>query len=120
MLLEIEGNTRTEVLYTIMKENWEQSGDFIVDDEENEEIFFDFVQILCDPTKYEGEEAKYMLEFYSGFNLDLSKILSESYKNADTEEIIDIFCNAIKEAWEWHDEEFDITYNINNFKMVDP
>lgn len=112
MLLNIEGDTRTEVLYTILKENWEQSGEFIVDEEEGEDIFYDFVQMLYDTTKYDWEEGLYMMGFYSEFNLDLSKILDDSYKNVDAEGIIDLFCSCIKEAWEFHNEEFDITYNI--------
>jgi hypothetical protein len=115
MLLNIEGNTRTEVLYTILKGNWEQSGEFIVDEEEYDDIFFDFIQILCNVEKYEGEEAVYRLKLHSEYNLDLTRLLNDSDKNIGAEGIIEIFCNCIKEAWEWNndkDSEFYITYTI--------
>jgi hypothetical protein len=112
MELWIKGDKRTEILQNILQENWEEGGVFQVDDIEN--IIYDITQMLL-LSKYEDKEARYMLELYSGFNLDLRPILKPDYKNIDPVEILDMFCNCIKESWEFNNdqENLNIEYDIS-------
>jgi hypothetical protein len=40
MTLEIEGNSRCEILKNILNEEWTQEGDFIIEGYELDDIFF--------------------------------------------------------------------------------
>lgn len=114
MTLEIHGDTRTEVLRTIIEEQWEQYGDFIIDEDEYLDIFYDFVQILCNLEKYgwDEAEAEYRLTMHAELNLDLGVVLSRTYKNIDSIGIIDVFCNCVKESWEFSNDDLEIVYEI--------
>lgn len=112
MTLEIPGNSRTEVIYNILESNWEQQGEFQIFDHEWEDIVYDFVQILCNVEKYDGEEAEYRLKLHGEFNLDLTPLLNESDKNINSKGIIDIFCNSIKESWLYDNDSLGVTYKI--------
>jgi hypothetical protein len=114
MELWIKGDKRTEILKNILQENWEEGGVFQVDDTEN--IIYDITQMLL-LSKYEDEEARYMLELHSDFNLDLRTILKTDYKNIDPEEILDMFCNCIKESWEFNNDQEDLSIEYEISKI---
>ena len=114
MELLIEGDKRTEILQNILTQNWEEVGVFQVDDTEN--IIYDIIQMLV-LSKYEDEEARYMLELHSDFNLDLRTILKPDYKNIDPVEILDMFCNCIKESWEFNNDQEDLSIDYEISKI---
>ena len=68
-------------------------------------------------SKYEDEEARYMLELHSDFNLDLRTILKPDYKNIDPVEILDMFCNCIKESWEFNNDQEDLSIEYEISKI---
>lgn len=117
MTLEVPGESRTEVLYNLLTENWEQFGEFIIDDEEYPDIIFDFIQILCDPTKYEGEEAEYRLKLHSEMNLDLRPLLDQNDKNINAVGIIEIFCGCVKESWEFQNDSDNLNIDYKVYKV---
>lgn len=112
MTLDIEGNSRTEVLYNILTSNWEQQGNFQIFDDEWENIIYDFVQILCNVEKYEGEEALYRLKLHGEYNLDLTPLLSDSDKKITSKGIIGILCDIIEESWLYDNDTLEISYKI--------
>lgn len=112
MILDIEGDSRTEVIYNILESNWEQQGEFQIFDYEWEDLIYDFVQILCNVEKYEDKEAEYRLKLHGEFNLDLTPLLNDSDKDITSEGIIDIFCDIIKESWLYDNDTLEISYKI--------
>ena len=103
--LLIEGDRRTEILQNILTQNWEENGELYIDDAES--IIFDIKQMLL-LSKYSEEEGSYLIDLYTRLNIDLRPIFTESYKDINDEEILDMFCNCIKESLE-----------INNLNLID-
>lgn len=113
MGLEIKGNKRTEILYNLLSDEWMQEGDFLLEDEELPGVILDFVQILSDVEKYDNEEMEYRLKLHGEFNLSLESLLSPDNKGIDSLGIIKIFCDCIKESWEYEYDYLKISYSID-------
>lgn len=109
MVLEVEGDTRTEVLYNLLTENWTQEGDFIIEDYELESVITTMVFDLCDSP---NKEAEYKLLCHSQFNLTLDPILKSSKKGISAEEILGYFCGSVKGSWEYDNDTLSIDYEI--------
>lgn len=109
MVLEVEGETRTEVLYNILAENWTQEGDFIIEPYEFESVITDMVFDLCDSP---NKEAEYKLLCHSQFNLNLDPILKSTQKGISAKKILGIFCEIVKGNWEYDNDTLRIDYEI--------
>lgn len=115
MELEIEGESRTEILYNLLSSEWTQQGHFIIEEGEFEDIIYDFLQLIFDVEKYDHEYLEYLATFYSSLDLSLDSILPEEKKKISKEEIFDVFCSCLKEYWEYSNfpsSKLDIKYKI--------
>jgi len=117
MTLEIEGNSRCEILKNILNEEWTQEGDFIIEGYELDDIFFNLLAAEMNPdsnidSSYDTEynEYLYKAKFHSDMGLTLLPFLSEDNREANTIDIFDFFCNSIKLKFEYDNDSLNIEY----------
>lgn len=116
-ILNIDGGTRTTLLNNILLQEWEQSGHFNVDDEDWEDIVWNFLQgIFKDPPypygddgelSYEYKKFLYNLEMLAEYNLSIRGVLEESNSEIQEEEILNIFCESIVENFDYAQSTFN-------------
>jgi hypothetical protein len=99
--LEIEGDSRTEILSNILSENWYQSGHYIVDNDDLIEVINGLVSMLCKDgyDLIDDPDFLYKVKSSADLNLNLRPILKD--EDISPREIIDIFCDSIKEFFEY-------------------
>jgi len=99
--LEIEGDTRTQILSNILSENWYQSGHYIVDNDDLIEVINGLVSMLCKDgyDLIDDPDFLYKVKSYADLNLNLRTILED--EDISPRGIIDIFCDSIKDYFEY-------------------
>lgn len=99
--LEIEGDTRTEILSNILSENWLQSGDFIVEEDDLIDIINGLIAMMCKDgyNLMDDSEFLYKVKSYADLDLNLRPILKDEEISAKG--IVEIFCHSIKESFEY-------------------
>jgi len=126
--LNIDGGTRTKIIYNILLQAWGQSGYFNIDDEYWEDIIFNFLQSIFKDLpylygdggelSYEYKRFLYNLEMLSEYNLSIKGILDESNIDIKEEEVLKIFCESIVENFDYvqstfnPDEPQEFTFDI--------
>jgi hypothetical protein len=110
--LEIEGDTRTEILSNILSENWYQNGHYVVDGDDLIDVINGLIGMLCKDgyDLMDNPDFLYKVKSYADLNLNLRPILEEediSTKGIDT------FCHSIKEFFEYESAgSTEFTYEI--------
>ena len=99
--LEIEGDTRTEILSNILSENWYQNGYYTVDGDDLIEVINGLIGMLCKDgyDLMDNPDFLYKVKSYADLNLNLRPILED--EDISAKGIIDIFCHSIKEFFEY-------------------
>ena len=115
--LNIDGGTRTKLIYNILSQEWEQSGYFNIDYGEWEDIVWNFLQgIFKDPEypygddgelSYEYKKFLYNLEMLAEYNLSIRNLLEESNYEIQEEEILNIFCESIVKNFDYAQSTFN-------------
>jgi len=101
--LEIEANSRTEMLYNILSEEWLQSGHFTVDSDELDDIFYHLLSSLsgnedwANPDSEEHAYYLFKLKEFCNLNLNIREFLAEPLKEISEEGILDHFCSEIND-----------------------
>lgn len=111
--LEIEGDTRTEILSNILSENWYQNGYYDLDNNDLIEVINGLISMLCKDgyDLIDNPDFLYKIKSYADLNLNLRPILKD--EDISPKEIIDILCNSIKEFFEYEASgTTEITYEI--------
>ena len=99
--LEIEGDTRTEILSNILSENWYQNGHYVVDEDDLIEVINGLIGMMCKDgyDLMDNPDFLYKVKSYADLNLNLRPILKD--EDISAKGIIDILCNSIKEFFEY-------------------
>jgi hypothetical protein len=99
--LEIEGDTRTEILSNILSENWYQNGHYVVDNDDLIEVIDGLIGMLCKDgyDLMDNPDFLYKVKSYADLNLNLRPILKD--EDISPRGIIDIFCDSIKDYFEY-------------------
>jgi hypothetical protein len=103
--LGIEGGSRTKLLYNIITQNWDQGGYFRVDEDDWDDIEWNFLDIICENVPYHHEDSDgynkfiYNLEMLCKYNLNIRSVLSKSKYNAEIKEkaILETLCDCLVE-----------------------
>jgi len=101
MTLEIEGETRIDILKNILDNEWIQYGDFVIEEEDLEAIILNLLfgnlnkdsDDYLDDLKY--KEYVYKLKTNLNLGLDLRAFLSEAQKGVNVINIVNYFCKQI-------------------------
>ena len=119
MVLEIEGDNRCQIINNIIKEEWTREGDFIIEEEELENVIYNMIfggmpDKLGDDYYKEDIESEYIRNLTSRaeLGLDITPFLSSRNKKIDSEGILKLFCKEIKDEWEYSNDYLNITYKI--------
>lgn len=119
MTLEIEGETRCDILKNILNSEWDQVGDFIIEEWELDSIIFNFVYGKMKENKDDSyldynrsNEYMYRLKIHAKLGLYLSPFLSENNKESNSIDILKFFCQEIKEQFELDNDTLKIKYKI--------
>jgi hypothetical protein len=111
--LDIKGGSRTDLIYNIVFQEWDQSGYFTVDEEDWEEILWDFLtSIFKDPPtpsddSYEYSEFLYNLGMLCEYKLNIRGLLEETNLEITEEEILNKFCELIVSNFEYSQSTFN-------------
>jgi hypothetical protein len=99
--LEIEGDTRTEILSNILSGNWYQNGHYVVDEDDLTEVINGLIGMMCKDgyDLMDNPDFLYKVKSYADLNLNLRPILKD--EDISAKGIIDILCNSIKEFFEY-------------------
>jgi hypothetical protein len=119
MTLEIEGETRCDILKNILNSELYQVGDFIIEEYELDSIIFNFVYGKMKENNDDSylddnrsNEYMYRLKSHAELGLYLSPFLSENNKEANSIDIFKFFCQQIKEQFEEDNDTLKIEYKI--------
>jgi len=118
MTLEIEGENRCEILNNILNEEWNQSGHFIIEGYELDEIFFHLLIGEMNPDSdldlYDSEYQEYLFKVKTAceMGLDLSPFLGEYNKEVNSIDIFNFFCESIRLKFEYDNDTLNIDYKI--------
>lgn len=119
MTLEIEGDNRCQIINNIIKEEWTQEGHFILEGDETENIIYNlifggFPDKLGNDYYNEDIGSEYIRNLTSRveLGLDITPFLSSKNKNIDSEGILKLFCEEIKDEWKYSNDSLDIYYDI--------
>jgi hypothetical protein len=104
--LDIEGGSRTKLLYNIITEEWEQNGVFTVDSDDWTDVIWNFFQFFCDNTPYPYEdpdgyaEFLYNLGMLCEYDLNIRSVISKYSSEIKELEILDNLCSSIIENFD--------------------
>ena len=118
MTLEIEGETRIDVLKNILNNEWTQYGDFVIEEQDLEAIILNLLfgnlnkdsEDYSDDLKY--QEYLYRLKTNLNLGLDLRPFLSEDQKEVNTINIIDYFCKQTSDEFMQSNDTLKISFKI--------
>ena len=111
--LEIEGDTRTEILSNILSGNWYQNGHYVVDEDDLIEVINGLIGMLFKDgyDLMDNPDFLYKVKSYADLNLNLRPILEE--EDISPKGIIDTFCHSIKEFFDYESGgSTEFTYEI--------
>ena len=100
-ILEIEGDTRTEILSNMLSGNWYQNGHYVVDNDGLIEVINGLIGMMCKDgyDLMDNPDFLYKVKSYADLNLNIRPILKD--EDISAKGIIDILCNSIKEYFEY-------------------
>jgi hypothetical protein len=104
--LDIEGGSRTKLLYNIITEEWDQGGTFTVDSDDWTNIIWNFFQFFCDDPPYPYEDPEgyveflYNLEMLCEYDLNIRSVISKYSSEIKELEILDTLCSSIIENFD--------------------
>jgi len=118
MTLEIEGESRIDVLKNILDNEWTQYGDFVIEEQDLEAIILNILfgnlnkdsQDYLDAYKY--QEYLYKLKTNLNYGLDLRPFLSEDQKNVNAIKIVDYFCKQTSDEFMQSNDTLNISFKI--------
>ena len=118
MTLEIEGETRIDILKNILDNEWIQYGDFVIEEEDLEAIILNLLfgnlnkdsDDYLDDLKY--KEYVYKLKTNLNLGLDLRAFLSEAQKGVNVINIVNYFCKQIIDEFMQSNDTLMMTYKI--------
>lgn len=118
MTLEIEGETRIDVLKNILNNEWTQYGDFVIEEQDLEAIILNLLfgnlnkdsEDYSDDLKY--QEYLYRLKTNLNLGLDLRPFLSEDQKEINAINIIDYFCKQTSDEFMQSNDTLKISFKI--------
>jgi hypothetical protein len=118
MTLEIEGETRIDVLKNILNNEWTQYGDFVIEEQDLEAIILNLLfgnlnkdsEDYSDDLKY--QEYLYRLKTNLNLGLDLRPFLSEDQKEVNAINIIDYFCKQTSDEFMQSNDTLKISFKI--------
>jgi len=105
--LEIEASSRTEMMYNILEEKWDQWGNFSVNEDDLRDIFFNLLSMLsggedwADPEDIDHDYYLYKLKEFSKLNLNIREFLDEYRKEVSDQDILDHFCSCINDLFHY-------------------
>jgi hypothetical protein len=116
MTLEIESENRCEMLNVILKDDYMQSGHFVIEEYDTDDIIFHLLiiemnqdsDIDLDDTEY--QEYLYRAKFHSEYGLTLRPFLAENNYEINTIDIFNLFCESIKLKFEYDNDSLNIDY----------
>ena len=117
MTLEIEAENRCEMLNVILKDDYTQYGDFVIEKYETDNIIFDLLIGELNPDSNidiqdpEYQEYLYRAKLHSEYGITLKPFLSDDNYEVNTIDIFNFFCESIKLAFEWDNDSLNIDYN---------
>lgn len=116
LTLEIEAENRCEMLNVILKDDYTQYGDFIIEEYEIDHIIFDLLIGKLNPDSNidiqdpEYQEYLYRAKFYSEYGITLRPFLSSFNYELNTIDIFNWFCESIKLSFEYANDTLNIDY----------
>lgn len=116
MTLEIEAENRCEMLNVILKDDYTQYGDFVIEEYETDNIIFDLLIGELNPDSNidiqdpEYQEYLYRAKLHSEYGITLKPFLSDDNYEVNTIDIFNFFCESIKLAFEWDNDSLNIDY----------
>lgn len=108
--LAIKGGSRTDLIYNIIFQEWDQSGYFTVDEGDWEDILWDFLtSIFKDPIPYSYESSQFLynLGMLCEYRLNIRGLLEETHLEITEEEILNKFCELIVSNFEYSQSTFN-------------
>jgi len=105
--LEIEASSRTQMMYNILNEEWNQAGYFNLNDDDIRNVFFNFLSMLSggadwtDPDDADNDYYLYKLKEFSKLNLNIRDFLDKNLKEISEEDILDYFCSSINDLFNY-------------------
>ena len=105
--LEIEASSRTQMMYNILNEEWDQWGYFNLDGDDLGDVFFNFLSMLsggadwADPDDADNDYYLYKLKEFSKLNLNIRDFLDKDLKEISEEDILDYFCSNINDLFNY-------------------
>jgi hypothetical protein len=118
MTLEIEGETRIDVLKNILDSEWTQYGDFVIEEEDLVAIILNLLfgnlnkgsDDYLDDAEY--REYLYKLKTNLNYGLDLRPFLSEDQKDVNAINIVDYFCKQTRDEFMQSNDTLNISFKI--------
>ena len=116
MTLEIEAENRCEMLNVILKDDYTQYGDFVIEEYEIDNIIFDLLILEMNPDTNidiqdpEYQEYLYRAKLHSEYGITLRPFLSDDNYEVNTIDIFNFFCESIKLAFEYDNDSLNIDY----------
>ena len=116
MTLEIEAENRCEMLNVILKDDYTQYGDFVIEEYETDNIIFDLLIGELNPDSNidiqdpEYQEYLYRAKLHSEYGITLKPFLSDDNYEVNTIDIFNFFCESIKLAFEYDNDSLNIDY----------
>lgn len=116
MTLEIEAENRCEMLNVILKDDYTQYGDFVIEEYETDNIIFDLLIGKLNPDSNidiqdpEYQEYLYRAKLHSEYGITLKPFLANFNYELNTIDIFNFFCESIKLAFEWNNDSLNIDY----------
>lgn len=101
--LGIVGGSRTKLLYNIITQNWDQGGYFTVDEDNWNDIEWNFLDIICENVPYHQENPDeynkfiYNLEMLCEYNLNIRGAISKYNAEIKEKAILETLCDCILE-----------------------
>jgi hypothetical protein len=116
MTLEIEAENRCEMLHVILKDDYTQYGDFVIEEYETDNIIFDLLIGEMNPDSNidiqdpEYQDYLYRAKLHSEYGLTLRPFLTDFNYELNTIDIFNSFCESIKLAFEYDNDSLNIDY----------
>jgi hypothetical protein len=118
MTLEVEGETRIDVLKNILDSEWTQYGDFVIEEEDLVAIILNLLfgnlnkgsDDYLDDAEY--REYLYKLKTNLNYGLDLRPFLSEDQKDVNAIKIVDYFCKQTSDEFMQSNDTLNISFKI--------
>jgi hypothetical protein len=118
LTLEMEGENRCEMLNAILEDDYVQSGHFVIEEYDIDDIIFNLLLIELNGDSnidlYDAEYKDYLyrVKFYAKEGLTLKPFLSEHNKEINTIDIFDLFCESIRLKFEYDNDSLSIDYKV--------